>query len=58
MHPRVKPVLEKRYKMSREGDVDWAFGELLALGSLAVQGKLIRLSGRTPAAARSCSATR
>ncbi len=46
MHPRVKPVLEKRFKMSREGDVDWAFGELLALGSLAVQGKLIRLSGQ------------
>ena len=46
VHPRVKPVLEKRFKMSREGDVDWAFGELLALGSLAVQGKLIRLSGQ------------
>ena len=46
VHPRVKPVLDKRYKMSREGDVDWAFGELLALGSLAVQGKLIRLSGQ------------
>jgi 2-oxoglutarate decarboxylase len=46
VHPRVKPVLEKRHKMSREGDVDWAFAELLALGSLAVQGKLIRLSGQ------------
>jgi 2-oxoglutarate decarboxylase len=46
VHPRVKPVLEKRLKMSREGDVDWAFGELLALGSLAAQGKLVRLSGQ------------
>jgi multifunctional 2-oxoglutarate metabolism enzyme len=46
VHPRVKPVLAKRVKMSREGDVDWAFGELLALGSLAMQGKLIRLSGQ------------
>ena len=46
VHPRVKPVLEKRFKMSREGDVDWAFGELLALGSLVAQGKLIRLSGQ------------
>jgi 2-oxoglutarate decarboxylase len=46
VHPRVKPVLEKRFKMSREGDIDWAFGELLALGSLVAQGKLIRLSGQ------------
>ena len=46
VHPRVKPVLEKRFKMSREGDIDWAFGELLALGSLVAQGKLVRLSGQ------------
>ena len=31
-HPRVKPVLERRVEMSREGGIDWAFGELLALG--------------------------
>ncbi len=46
VHQRVKPVLEKRLKMSREGDVDWAFGELLALGSLVLDGKLVRLSGQ------------
>ncbi len=46
VHPRVKPVLERRFKMSREGDIDWAFGELLALGSLVAQGKLVRLSGQ------------
>jgi 2-oxoglutarate decarboxylase len=46
VHPRVKPVLEKRYKMSREGDVDWAFAELIAMGSLAMDGKLVRLSGQ------------
>jgi 2-oxoglutarate decarboxylase len=46
VHPRVKPVLAKRAKMSREGDVDWAFGELLALGSLVMEGKLVRLSGQ------------
>jgi multifunctional 2-oxoglutarate metabolism enzyme len=39
-------VLDKRYKMSREGDVDWAFAELLALGSLIMGGKLVRLSGQ------------
>jgi len=45
-HPRVKPVLERRYQMSRDGDVDWAFGELLALGTLVMDGKLVRLSGQ------------
>jgi multifunctional 2-oxoglutarate metabolism enzyme len=46
VHPRVKPVLAKRVKMSREGEVDWAFAELLALGSLVMEGKLVRLSGQ------------
>ena len=46
VHKRVEPVLAKRAKMSREGDVDWAFAELLAMGSLAVDGRLIRLSGQ------------
>ncbi|GEL26613.1 2-oxoglutarate decarboxylase [Pseudonocardia sulfidoxydans NBRC 16205] len=46
VHQRVKPVLAKREKMSREGSVDWAFGELLAMGSLAMDGKLVRLSGQ------------
>lgn len=46
VHPRVKPVLEKRREMAYEGKIDWAFGELLALGSLVAEGKLIRLSGQ------------
>ncbi|TVT27149.1 multifunctional oxoglutarate decarboxylase/oxoglutarate dehydrogenase thiamine pyrophosphate-binding subunit/dihydrolipoyllysine-residue succinyltransferase subunit, partial [Amycolatopsis rhizosphaerae] len=45
-HPRVKPVLERRAKMAREGGIDWAFGELLAFGSLAMEGRLVRLSGQ------------
>ncbi|OKA05537.1 multifunctional oxoglutarate decarboxylase/oxoglutarate dehydrogenase thiamine pyrophosphate-binding subunit/dihydrolipoyllysine-residue succinyltransferase subunit [Amycolatopsis regifaucium] len=45
-HPRVKPVMERRHKMSREGGIDWAFGELLAFGSLAMEGRLVRLSGQ------------
>jgi 2-oxoglutarate decarboxylase len=45
-HPRVKPVLERRAKMAREGGIDWAFAELLAFGSLAFEGKLIRLAGQ------------
>ena len=46
VHPRVKPVLEKRREMAYEGKVDWAFGELLALGSFLAEGKTIRLSGQ------------
>ncbi|WP_206490245.1 multifunctional oxoglutarate decarboxylase/oxoglutarate dehydrogenase thiamine pyrophosphate-binding subunit/dihydrolipoyllysine-residue succinyltransferase subunit [Rhodococcus sp. KRD162] len=46
VHPRVKPVLEKRREMAHEGKVDWAFGELLALGSLVDEGRNIRLSGQ------------
>ncbi len=46
VHPRVKPVLEKRREMAYEGKVDWAFGELLALGTFLAEGKLIRFSGQ------------
>jgi 2-oxoglutarate decarboxylase len=46
VHPRVKPVLEKRREMAYEGKVDWAFGELLAIGTLVAEGKLVRLSGQ------------
>jgi len=46
VHQRVQPVLERRREMAYEGKVDWAFGELLALGSLLAHGKLIRLSGQ------------
>ncbi|MBY0441160.1 MAG: multifunctional oxoglutarate decarboxylase/oxoglutarate dehydrogenase thiamine pyrophosphate-binding subunit/dihydrolipoyllysine-residue succinyltransferase subunit [Mycobacteriaceae bacterium] len=46
VHPRVMPVLEKRREMAYEGKIDWAFAELLALGSLVAEGKLVRLSGQ------------
>lgn len=46
VHPRVKPVLEKRREMAYEGKIDWAFAELLALGTLISEGKLVRLSGQ------------
>ncbi|MGB3233098.1 MAG: multifunctional oxoglutarate decarboxylase/oxoglutarate dehydrogenase thiamine pyrophosphate-binding subunit/dihydrolipoyllysine-residue succinyltransferase subunit, partial [Mycobacterium sp.] len=46
VHPRVKPVLEKRREMAYEGKVDWAFAELLALGSFLAEGKTIRLTGQ------------
>lgn len=46
VHPRVKPVLEKRREMSYEGKVDWAFGELLAFGTLVDEGRAVRLTGQ------------
>jgi len=46
VHPRVRPVLDKRRDMAYEGKVDWAFGELLALGSFLAEGKLIRFTGQ------------
>ncbi|TQS42260.1 multifunctional oxoglutarate decarboxylase/oxoglutarate dehydrogenase thiamine pyrophosphate-binding subunit/dihydrolipoyllysine-residue succinyltransferase subunit [Cryptosporangium phraense] len=45
-HPRVKPLMEKRRKMAYEGNVDWAFGEILALGTLVAEGKIVRLAGQ------------
>nr|WP_270486949.1 multifunctional oxoglutarate decarboxylase/oxoglutarate dehydrogenase thiamine pyrophosphate-binding subunit/dihydrolipoyllysine-residue succinyltransferase subunit [Gordonia jacobaea] len=45
-HPRVKPVLKRRHEMSRDGHVDWAFAELLAFGSLVLEGRTVRLSGQ------------
>ncbi|WP_346764719.1 multifunctional oxoglutarate decarboxylase/oxoglutarate dehydrogenase thiamine pyrophosphate-binding subunit/dihydrolipoyllysine-residue succinyltransferase subunit [Rhodococcus sp. HNM0569] len=46
IHPRVKPVVEKRHEMSRNGKIDWAFAELLAFGSLVDEGRTVRLSGQ------------
>ncbi|MFL6077681.1 MAG: multifunctional oxoglutarate decarboxylase/oxoglutarate dehydrogenase thiamine pyrophosphate-binding subunit/dihydrolipoyllysine-residue succinyltransferase subunit, partial [Mycobacteriales bacterium] len=46
VHPRVKPVLERRTAMASEGGVDWAFAELLAFGSLLLDGRPVRLAGQ------------
>ncbi|WIM68580.1 multifunctional oxoglutarate decarboxylase/oxoglutarate dehydrogenase thiamine pyrophosphate-binding subunit/dihydrolipoyllysine-residue succinyltransferase subunit [Corynebacterium breve] len=42
---RVGSVLKKRGESAAKGDIDWAWGELLAFGSLADEGKLVRLAG-------------
>ncbi|WP_333617892.1 multifunctional oxoglutarate decarboxylase/oxoglutarate dehydrogenase thiamine pyrophosphate-binding subunit/dihydrolipoyllysine-residue succinyltransferase subunit, partial [Dietzia sp.] len=46
LHQRVKPVYEHRQKMAYNGDIDWAFGELLAIGTLVQDGRLVRLAGQ------------
>jgi 2-oxoglutarate dehydrogenase E1 component len=46
VHPKLQQLLAKRLEMSRSGNIDWAFGELLALGSLLVEGTPVRLAGQ------------
>jgi 2-oxoglutarate dehydrogenase E1 component/2-oxoglutarate decarboxylase len=46
VHPKLKRLLERRAAMASEGNVDWAMGELLAFGSLLMQGVPVRLSGQ------------
>ena len=46
VHPKLAQLLQKRVEMSREGGIDWGFGELLAFGSLLVEGTKVRLAGQ------------
>jgi 2-oxoglutarate dehydrogenase E1 component len=46
VHPKLVPLLEKRREMARDGEIDWGFGELIALGSLLVEGTPVRLVGQ------------
>jgi len=39
-------LVEERKKMIRENRVDWAMGELLAYGSLLLEGSPVRISGQ------------
>jgi len=46
VHPRLAPQLQRRAKMVGDASIDWAMGELLAFGSLLLEGTPIRLSGQ------------
>ncbi|MBM7463699.1 2-oxoglutarate dehydrogenase E1 component [Microbacterium dextranolyticum] len=46
VHPKIQQLLEKRLEMSRTGKIDWGFGELLAFGSLLMEGTNVRLAGQ------------
>lgn len=46
VHTKLQRLLDKRVEMSRNGDIDWAFAELLAFGSLLVEGIPVRLTGQ------------
>jgi len=46
VHAKLDKLLNKRLEMSRHGDIDWGFGELLAFGSLLLEGTPVRLAGQ------------
>ncbi len=45
-HPKLAPLMQRRAKMVTDGGIDWAMGELLALGSLLLEGHPVRLAGQ------------
>ena len=46
VHPKLAQLLAKRELMSREGSIDWGYGEILAFGSLLIEGTPVRLAGQ------------
>ena len=46
VHPKLQQLLDKRELMSREGGIDWGYGEILAFGSLLMEGTPVRLAGQ------------
>ncbi|ONH33787.1 multifunctional oxoglutarate decarboxylase/oxoglutarate dehydrogenase thiamine pyrophosphate-binding subunit/dihydrolipoyllysine-residue succinyltransferase subunit [Pseudofrankia asymbiotica] len=46
IHPRLRPQLERRAQMVETGAIDWACAETIALGSLLLDGRSIRLTGQ------------
>src|SRR3546814_13839823 len=46
VHTKLQQLLDKRLDMSRSGNIDWGFGELLAFGSLLLEGTPVRLAGQ------------
>jgi 2-oxoglutarate dehydrogenase E1 component len=46
VHPKVLPQLQRRAAAILEGPIDWGTGEILAFGSLLMDGRPVRLSGQ------------
>ncbi len=46
VHSKLRAGMEKRAQSVRDGGIDWATGELLAFGSLLMEGTPVRLSGQ------------
>ena len=46
VHKKLRALLEKRREMAMHGGIDWGFAELLAFGSLLIEGIPVRLAGQ------------
>jgi len=46
VHPKLTPQLQRRVTMLDDGTVDWSGGEMLAFGSLLLEGHPIRIAGQ------------
>ena len=46
VHPKLLPQLQRRVSMLDDGTIDWSGGELLAFGSLLMEGHPVRLAGQ------------
>src|SRR5579872_239763 len=49
LHPKLKGFIDKRKEVLRGAPVDWATGEVMAFGSLVLEGTPVRLSGQDSA---------
>jgi multifunctional 2-oxoglutarate metabolism enzyme len=45
-HPRLAPQLARRGAMVEQDAIDWATGELLAFGTMLMDGRTVRLAGQ------------
>ena len=45
VHSKLMNLLRKSQSMSRQGGIDWGFGELLAFGSLLMEGVPVHMTG-------------
>ncbi len=46
VHPKVLPQLQRRAASIGAGPIDWGTGEILAMGSLLIDGRPVRLAGQ------------
>lgn len=46
VHPKLAQLMTKRQEMTRSGGIDWAMGELIAMGSLLMEKTPVRLAGQ------------
>src|SRR5581483_8502163 len=46
VHPRLLPQMQRRAAMVDDDAIDWPMGELIAIGSLLLDGRPVRLAGQ------------